>query len=203
MEVSPRSVRRLDCTATVTGRGDPHVDASARGADFSWPKTGTSRGHQCGLSHGHGHLGEVFAHSDVLATHRQGPETAANFNAATTVRFDRPPASADATPIDSIPTAVDLSQLASQQLRLSTSHGIPVRLTPESRKADDQRNRYLMGHIETGRHSPELPDNAEVAGSIPASPTKQFSSSVSTLRRSFALSQLGYSVLPTVEDQPS
>ena len=49
MEVSPRSVRRLACTATVTGRGDPHVDASARGADFSWPKTGTSRGHQCGL----------------------------------------------------------------------------------------------------------------------------------------------------------
>src|SRR5271166_664385 len=49
MEASPRSVRRLACTATVTGRGDPHVDASARGADFSWPKTGTSRGHQCGL----------------------------------------------------------------------------------------------------------------------------------------------------------
>jgi hypothetical protein len=49
MEVSPRSVRRLDSTATVTGRGDPHVDASARGADFSWPKTGTSGGHQCGL----------------------------------------------------------------------------------------------------------------------------------------------------------
>ena len=49
MEVSPRSVRRLASTATVTGRGDPHVDASARGADFSWPKTGTSRGHQCGL----------------------------------------------------------------------------------------------------------------------------------------------------------
>ena len=49
MEVSPRSVRRLASTATVTGRGDPHVDASARGADFSWPKTGTSGGHQCGL----------------------------------------------------------------------------------------------------------------------------------------------------------
>ena len=49
MEVSPRSVRRLDCTATVTGRGDPLVDASARGADFWWPKTGTSGGHQCGL----------------------------------------------------------------------------------------------------------------------------------------------------------
>src|SRR5271165_3014720 len=49
MEASPRSVRRLACTATVTGRGDPHVDASARGADFSWPKTGTSGGHQCGL----------------------------------------------------------------------------------------------------------------------------------------------------------
>src|SRR5271167_4790447 len=49
MEVSPRSVRRLDCTATVTGRGDPLVDASARGADFSWPKAGTSGGHQCGL----------------------------------------------------------------------------------------------------------------------------------------------------------
>ncbi len=49
MEVSPRSVRRLASTATVTGRGDPRVDASARGADFSWPKTGTSRGHQCGL----------------------------------------------------------------------------------------------------------------------------------------------------------
>src|SRR5271169_4679808 len=49
MEVSPRSVRRLASTATVTGRGDPHVDASARGADFWWPKTGTSGGHQCGL----------------------------------------------------------------------------------------------------------------------------------------------------------
>src|SRR5271163_2173378 len=49
MEVSPRSVRRLASTATVTGRGDPLVDASARGADFSWPKAGTSGGHQCGL----------------------------------------------------------------------------------------------------------------------------------------------------------
>ena len=25
------------------------MDASARGADFSWPRTGTSGGHQCGL----------------------------------------------------------------------------------------------------------------------------------------------------------
>ena len=49
MEVSLRSVRRLASTATVTGRGDPQVDASVRGADFSWPKTGTSGGHQCGL----------------------------------------------------------------------------------------------------------------------------------------------------------
>ena len=49
MEASPRSVRRLACTATVTGRGDPQVDASARGADFSWPTMRTSRGHQCGL----------------------------------------------------------------------------------------------------------------------------------------------------------
>ena len=49
MEVSPRSVRRLACTATVTGRGDPQVDASARGADFWWPRMRTSGGHQCGL----------------------------------------------------------------------------------------------------------------------------------------------------------
>src|SRR5271163_1903939 len=49
MEVSPRSVRRLDCTATVTGRGDPQVDASARGADFWWPKVRTGDGHQCGV----------------------------------------------------------------------------------------------------------------------------------------------------------
>ena len=33
-----------------------------------------------------------------------------------------------ATSIDSIPATVDLSQLSSQQLRPSTSRGVPVRL---------------------------------------------------------------------------
>jgi hypothetical protein len=41
-------VRRLVSTATVTGPGASLVDASVRGGDFSWPKTGTSRGHQRG-----------------------------------------------------------------------------------------------------------------------------------------------------------
>ena len=35
-------------TATVTGQGASLVDASVRGGDFSWPKTGTFRGHQRG-----------------------------------------------------------------------------------------------------------------------------------------------------------
>ena len=35
-------------TATVTGQGASLVDPSVRGGDFSWPKTGTSRGHQRG-----------------------------------------------------------------------------------------------------------------------------------------------------------
>src|ERR1022692_5177268 len=48
MEVSLRSARRLGCTATVTGRRGPQVDASVRGADFSWPKLRTFGGHQCG-----------------------------------------------------------------------------------------------------------------------------------------------------------
>ena len=38
----------LVSTATVTGQGASLVDASVRGGDFSWPKTGTSRGHQRG-----------------------------------------------------------------------------------------------------------------------------------------------------------
>ena len=48
MELSLRSERRLASTATVTGRRDPQVDASVRGADFSWPKTRTFGGHECG-----------------------------------------------------------------------------------------------------------------------------------------------------------
>jgi hypothetical protein len=48
IEVSLRSVRRLANTATVTGRRDPQVDASVRGADFSWPKMRTFGGHECG-----------------------------------------------------------------------------------------------------------------------------------------------------------
>jgi hypothetical protein len=38
----------LVSTATVTAQGASLVDASVRGGDFSWPKTGTSRGHQRG-----------------------------------------------------------------------------------------------------------------------------------------------------------
>ena len=38
----------LVSTATVTGQGASLVDASVRGGDFSWPKAGTSRGHQRG-----------------------------------------------------------------------------------------------------------------------------------------------------------
>jgi hypothetical protein len=38
----------LVSTATVTGQGASLVDPSVRGGDFSWPKTGTSRGHQRG-----------------------------------------------------------------------------------------------------------------------------------------------------------
>src|ERR1022692_2151883 len=48
IEVSLRSARRLARTATVTGRRDPQVDASVRGADFSWPKLRTFGGHQRG-----------------------------------------------------------------------------------------------------------------------------------------------------------
>ena len=36
----------LVSTATVTGQGASLVDASVRGGDFSWPKTGTFGGHQ-------------------------------------------------------------------------------------------------------------------------------------------------------------
>ena len=36
-------------TATVTGQGASLVDPSVRGGDFSWPKAGTSHGHQRGL----------------------------------------------------------------------------------------------------------------------------------------------------------
>jgi len=35
-------------TATVTGQGASLVVLSVRGGDFSWPKTGTSRGHHRG-----------------------------------------------------------------------------------------------------------------------------------------------------------
>ena len=38
----------LVSTATVTGQGASWVDPSVRGGDFSWPKAGTSRGHQRG-----------------------------------------------------------------------------------------------------------------------------------------------------------
>jgi hypothetical protein len=38
----------LVSTATVTGQGASLVDASVRGGDFWWPKTGTSGGHQRG-----------------------------------------------------------------------------------------------------------------------------------------------------------
>ena len=38
----------LVSTATVTGPGASLVDTSVRGGDFSWPKSGTSRGHQRG-----------------------------------------------------------------------------------------------------------------------------------------------------------
>ena len=38
----------LVSTATVTGQGASLVDASVRGGDFSWPKTGTFGGHQRG-----------------------------------------------------------------------------------------------------------------------------------------------------------
>jgi hypothetical protein len=49
MEESLRSERRLASTATVTGRRGPQVDASAKGADISWPELRTSGGHRCGL----------------------------------------------------------------------------------------------------------------------------------------------------------
>src|ERR1022692_448520 len=48
IEVSLRSARRLARTATVTGRRNPQVDASVRGADFWWPKLRTFGGHRCG-----------------------------------------------------------------------------------------------------------------------------------------------------------
>ena len=41
IEVSPRSVRRLASTVTVTGRGNPQVDGSVRGGYFWWPPVGT------------------------------------------------------------------------------------------------------------------------------------------------------------------
>ncbi len=41
----------------------------------------------------------------------------------------------------------------------------------KSREANEQRNRYAAGRLGMQRDLPDLPDNAEVAGSIPASPT--------------------------------
>ena len=83
MEASPRSVRRLACTATVTGRG-PSRGCFSEGADFSWPKLRTTCGHQCGhfmaksrgLSRGHGQLENpnlMAEHHDLELLVRLGP----------------------------------------------------------------------------------------------------------------------------------
>jgi hypothetical protein len=81
MEVSPRSVRRLDCTATVTGRGVPHVDASARSADFWWPPVRTSHGQNCGLFRGHGQL-SCFPQSHTIAVEATKAPESTNMTAA-------------------------------------------------------------------------------------------------------------------------
>jgi hypothetical protein len=54
----------LVSTATVTGQGASWVDDSVRGGDFSWPKTGTSRGHQRGLQLAKN--GDFFMATDTL-----------------------------------------------------------------------------------------------------------------------------------------
>ena len=57
------------------------------------------------------------------------------------------------------------------QLGLSASHWLSARPTLEAARSGDQRNRHVPARIGTERESSDLPDNAEVAGSIPASPT--------------------------------
>jgi hypothetical protein len=57
-------------TATVTGQGASLVDPSVRGGDFSWPKTGTSRGHQRG--HQLAITGDFFMATDIGRA-RRGP----------------------------------------------------------------------------------------------------------------------------------
>src|SRR5665213_3230316 len=61
----------LVSTATVTGQGASLVDASVRGGDFSWPKTGTSGGHQRG--HQLAKNGDFFMATDTVL--RGGPIT--------------------------------------------------------------------------------------------------------------------------------
>jgi hypothetical protein len=59
----------LVSTATVTGQGASLVDASVRGGDFSWPKTGTSRGHQRGPQLAI--TGDFFMATDNLDAHER------------------------------------------------------------------------------------------------------------------------------------
>jgi hypothetical protein len=88
--------------------------------------------------------------------------------------------------LESVRTAAEIPLLSPRLLpgktanlsQLCPNNGVPARpagsqcVSPsKSREADEQRNRHAAGRIGTQRDLPDLPDNAEVAGSIPASPT--------------------------------
>jgi hypothetical protein len=74
-------------------------------------------------------------------------------------------------PQRSMPTEAHLSQLCPNSWvpgRPAQSHCV---LLPKPSDSGEQRNRDPTGRVRTERDSDDLSDNAEVAGSIPASPT--------------------------------
>jgi hypothetical protein len=66
----------LVSTATVTAQGASLVDPSVRGGDFSWPKTGTSRGHQRG--HQLAKNGDFLMATDTGGTVKPLPDQSAD-----------------------------------------------------------------------------------------------------------------------------
>jgi hypothetical protein len=65
----------------------------------------------------------------------------------------------------------DFVPTLSQQLGPGASRTVPASLMSVVRSHRDQDRLRLGGSVGTQQESPDLPDNAEVAGSIPASPT--------------------------------
>ena len=55
----------------------------------------------------------------------------------------------------------DSSQLSSRQFGPRESRGVSERPAPKSRDADEHRSRDTRRRVETVRHLPDLPDNAE------------------------------------------